>query len=647
MPELLRLAAADSLAGRQKRVAPGSTSGSSSGSSLAASELGWRCGVVRQHADHWVTDYWTGDPWPLSHELASDATDRGAVVVQGEFAAVPIEEHPIDGDGGTAMPNMAMLLSIDGRPGDSELLAAMGQTLSQLFVLRRDRQDNTRRLWQTTRMLQAAAQWQQVDNDQTLLEAIARCACDVLTCERATIFLWDKPGQRLIGRPAIGIEGGVLEVADNVGIVGEVLRSASPRCWAASSDEDERVNRRVDRAQSFQTHSLAAVPMVNSQDQIVGVFEAINACGEGEGESIFAAADVHTLSELARHAVVAIDSQRTRAELTRTRDHFIAQAVESIPLIGDHEVIGELRNQAAKVAVTELSVLILGQNGTGKEVLAQQVHYQSERRNGPFIAVNCAAIVESLLESELFGHEKGSFTDASTARPGKFELAHGGTLFLDEIGDMSLGGQAKLLRVLEERAVVRVGGSQSIPVDTRVIAATNQPLQALIAAKRFREDLFFRLNVVSLTLPPLAERGNDVILLAEHFLNHFCRQIGRPVPVFDDAAQRAMLAHPWPGNVRELRNAVERVSYLSTGKTVGQSDLMLRSGVSTAAPATERPGGTGSGRLSDVTREFQVAHIESAIAQCGGNMSQAAKRLGLHRANLYRKMNQLGMTTPE
>ena len=210
-------------------------------------------------------------------------------------------------------------------------------------------------------------------------------------------------------------------------------------------------------------------------------------------------------------------------------------------------------------------MLLLGENGTGKEVVARSIHFGSRRRKHPFIAVNCAALTETLLESELFGHEKGAFTDAHEARAGKFELASGGTLFLDEIGDMSLAGQAKLLRVLEEKTIVRVGGSKPIHTDVRVLAATNQKLAELVRAKRFREDLYFRLNVVTLELPPLRERGDDIMLLAEHFLQQFCRRAGRRVPKFTAAARKRLESHTWPGNVRELRNLMERLAYLSSG----------------------------------------------------------------------------------
>ena len=287
-------------------------------------------------------------------------------------------------------------------------------------------------------------------------------------------------------------------------------------------------------------------------------------------------------------------------------------------------------------------MLILGENGTGKEVVAQSIHYLSRRRGKPFIAVNCAAIPENLAESELFGHEKGAFTDARDSRLGKFELASGGTLLLDEIGDLSLSGQAKLLRVLEERVLVRVGGSTPIHADTRVIAATNQNLAEMVRQKRFREDLYFRLNVVTLEIPPLRERPGDILPLAEHFLGDFCKKARRKVPMLTAAARKRLESHAWPGNVRELRNLMERIAYLSTEDRVEAEDLSFILSPRGAAPLVTDSTQT----LADATVRFQVEYIQRAIEQCGGNMSQAAARLGLHRSNLYRKMRQLGMTVP-
>jgi Nif-specific regulatory protein len=302
-----------------------------------------------------------------------------------------------------------------------------------------------------------------------------------------------------------------------------------------------------------------------------------------------------------------------------------------------------VRSTIRRVADTDLAILILGENGTGKEVVARALHYGSRRRNEPFIPVNCASLTETLLESELFGHEKGAFTDASETRAGKFEAAAGGTLFLDEIGDMSLSGQAKLLRVLEDKKVVRVGGNREIHTDVRVLAATNQKLAELVRTKRFREDLYFRLNVVSIELPPLRDRGDDILRLAEHYLHQFSRQSGRRMPKLTADARKRLISHTWPGNVRELRNLMERLAYLSTGDKVEAEDLAF-----ILAPTGGGPTFVDAGlSLSDATDQFQTNYIQQSVERARGNVSLAAKNLGVHRSNLYRKMRQLGMATDE
>ncbi|MGE3244605.1 MAG: sigma 54-interacting transcriptional regulator, partial [Pirellulales bacterium] len=242
-----------------------------------------------------------------------------------------------------------------------------------------------------------------------------------------------------------------------------------------------------------------------------------------------------------------------------------------------------------------------------------------------------------------FGHEKGAFTDAHEARAGKFEAASGGTLFLDEIGDMSLSGQAKLLRVLEEKKVVRVGGNREIHTDVRVLAATNQKLAELVRARRFREDLYFRLNVVSLELPPLRDRGDDILILAEHFLRHFSKQAGRRTPKLSASARKRLISHTWPGNVRELRNLMERLAYLSAGEKIEAEDLAFILSPTNAGAAAIGEGLT----LNDATDQFQTEYIKQSIARARGNVSLAAKNLGVHRSNLYRKMRQLGMATDD
>ena len=608
-------------------------------------------GVVRQSSGQWSQDLWVGERSSVPQELISSVLDRGESTVQDGWCVTPLESTKSNADIPLAFDSASAFVFriIDGEHKDiaqskrrrsritraTELLAAALQRLET-----RDRHE--RRIQQLSAVLKAAADWQRLEDDESLLRKIADTATELLDCDRASIFLWDRRRRKLIGRPALGIEGGPLVVDDDAGVVGEVLRSGEPKIWNADSDDEKRVNREVDKSHAFQTNSLLAVPMQGGRrDEVIGVFEAIN-----HRSGSFNASDVAVLADLATHAAVAIEGLRTRRTLTESRDRLVDDAASATKLVGSHPTIEAVRHSAAKVAKTDLSVWSLGKNGTGKGVLAQHVHYESTRRSGPFIAVNCAALVESLLESELFGHEKGAFTDANQTRVGKFELANGGTLFLDEVGDMSPGGQAKLLRVLEEKVVVRVGGSQTIPVDVRVIAATNQPLEQLIAEKRFREDLFFRLNVVSLTLPPLCQRGEDVLLLAEHFMAHFCYHIGRQMPELSVDAQRALMSHDWPGNIRELRNTIERVCYLSSGDEITAEDLSLNQspGGRLGQLSGGLPNPNSTATLAEATRLYQVQHIDSAIEACNGNMTDAAAQLGLHRSNLYRKMRQLGMS---
>jgi DNA-binding NtrC family response regulator len=609
---------------------------------FAGAEAG---GVIRQNCGQWNREFWLGEKvGTLPESLVAESLDQGATRMADRWCVTPLSTPSHDDSiaiGEKSATALILLLAADQQQAvqSSTNLADRLENAANFLaaalqrIEARDRR--IRRIDQLTAVLQAAAEWQNLDDDVALLRRIADTATRLLQCERASIFLWDRRRKKLIGRPALGVKGEALEVDDDSGVVGEVLRTGEAKIWNGGADDESRVNRQVDRTLEFKTRSLVAVPMQGQRDNLIGVFEAINHHGEG-----FDAFDAALLADLATHAAVAIEGQRARRTLTETRDRLVDDAASAAPLIGNHSSIQNVRHNASKVARTDLSVLILGENGTGKEVLARHIHFESQRRNGPFIAVNCAALVESLLESELFGHEKGAFTDANATHVGKFELASGGTLFLDEVGDMSPGGQAKLLRVLEEKIVVRVGGSQSIPVDVRVIAATNQPLEQLIEQKRFREDLFFRLNVVKLTLPPLAQRGDDVLLLAEHFMQQFCYQIGRKVPGLKPNAMEALRSHPWRGNVRELRNTIERVCYLCSEETVDADDLML-GGTSFKATNVIPVGGT----LTDATREFQIRHIESAIEACGGNMTDAAAHLGLHRSNLYRKMRQLGMPT--
>ena len=441
----------------------------------------------------------------------------------------------------------------------------------------------------------------------------------------------------MIGRPALGVKGGELRVGDDRGVVGRVLQSGQPM-RVDDATQPGVIDHQVDAQLHYRTRTLLCVPVQTRSGERLGVFELVN-----KRAGTFTREDEEGLTELAAHAAVALENIQDRQRLLAANRQLADQAAEGVRLIGQCPAIEALRSIVRRVAETDLAVLIGGENGTGKEVVAQTIHFQSRRRGQPFIALNCAAIPETLAESELFGHEKGAFTDAREARPGKFELASGGTLFLDEIGDLSLNCQAKLLRVLEEKVMVRVGGSLPIASDARVLAATNQNLAEMVRDKRFREDLYFRLNIVTIDLPPLRERGDDILLLAEHFLGDFCRRARRASPELTVAARKRLVEHPWPGNVRELRNLMERLAYLTSGDRIEAEDLAF-----ILMPRREAVAIADLGRsLSDATVQFQTDYIRRTIQQLGGNMSRVAEQLGLHRSNLYRKMNQLGMDVPD
>jgi two-component system nitrogen regulation response regulator NtrX len=312
-------------------------------------------------------------------------------------------------------------------------------------------------------------------------------------------------------------------------------------------------------------------------------------------------------------------------------------------MIGESYAMAKLREQVAMAAPTNGRVLIIGENGTGKELVARNIHGMSRRRSAPFVEVNCAAIPEELIESELFGHVRGAFTGAVADRRGKFEAAHGGTIFLDEIGDMSLKTQAKVLRVLQEQVMEPVGGSTRIRVDARVLAATNKDLPVEIRAGRFREDLYFRLNVVPIFVPPLRERVEDVALLADHFMAMLGREYGRRPKTFDPDAVAALQRYPWPGNVRELRNLVERLMIMVPGDRVSSRDLSFLEHGIVATPQTAVPTATTITPLHDARDDFEKQYILRALAAQQGNMSRTAEVLGVERSNLYRKMRAFGI----
>jgi two-component system nitrogen regulation response regulator NtrX len=322
----------------------------------------------------------------------------------------------------------------------------------------------------------------------------------------------------------------------------------------------------------------------------------------------------------------ALEQSRLEHENRRLR----RQALQAHEILGETEAIAKLKHQIEMAAPTHGWVLVTGENGTGKELVARQIHLQSRRSDRPFVEVNCAAIPEELIESELFGHEKGAFTGAASQKRGKFELAHGGTIFLDEIADMSLMTQAKVLRVLQESAFERVGGTEPIEVDVRVIAATNKSLEKEIAAGSFREDLYYRLNVIPFHVPSLRERSEDIPILARSFVEEFCSESGIQAKRITRGAMKRLRSHAWPGNVRELRNLMERLVIMTPGSTIDAENLPEALGVDVAP---ER-----AATLAIARRRFERAYLVEKLRENAWNISRTAEAIGIARESLSRKI---------
>jgi DNA-binding NtrC family response regulator len=337
--------------------------------------------------------------------------------------------------------------------------------------------------------------------------------------------------------------------------------------------------------------------------------------------------------ELLHLTLNALEHCRAKREVVRLREN-LREAFPNRELIGKSRPMERVYELVQMVAPTDSTVLITGESGTGKEVVARAIHAASPRCNMPMVTIHCGALTETLLESELFGHERGAFTGAQQRKKGKFEVGEGGTVFLDEISDISLKMQTDLLRVLQEKEIVRVGSNQPIHVDFRCIAATNRDLQELVKAGSFRPDLFYRLNVVSLALPPLRDRREDIPLLLNHFVQHFATSMSKPAPAVASAAMDLLLNYDWPGNVRELENAVERAMVIGQGPELQPSDFPFQ--LHPAAPQ-------GGRSLEEVER----AHIERVLQETAWNLSRSARILGIDRTTLYNKLKRYGLKRQE
>jgi two-component system response regulator HydG len=346
-----------------------------------------------------------------------------------------------------------------------------------------------------------------------------------------------------------------------------------------------------------------------------------------------------------------LDFDNLRLTMERAMDHVhlqeenrllkesLGRSFDRGRIIGQSPLMIHLLETVAHVAASEATVMLTGESGTGKELIAGAIHFNSLRKAGPFVKINCAAITETLLESELFGHEKGAFTGADRRKEGRFRQAHGGSLFLDEIGEMPLTMQAKLLRVIQEREITRVGGEDVVPVDVRLIVATNRDLYQLTRTGGFREDLYYRLNVVSLDVPPLRRRPEDIPLLAQHFLTLMAARNNKTIKGFTPKAMNLLIKSDWPGNVRQLMNAIERAVVLTRQEFVGSDDLFLVPGDPSVAAVAAAHGNADGQALEQVQRQAVLAALEA----CGGNKSQTARRLGITRKTLHQKLKKYGV----
>jgi Nif-specific regulatory protein len=590
------------------------------------------CGVpnclLLKRQDEWQVAISRG-AWesPLPQSLLASVIDRDAALWMKDPTEGPTVLAPTGGD------DQQVLLLNGPRLAASQLAEIL--TMARVIGLRQNQLTRLRTAHESTARLRATLQLARTfageQETQHLLEQIARESARLLGADRASIFVWDRDQRQLIACPALGVEGGRLFLPDNKGIVGDVIHSRKP-VIVDQAYSDPRFDQGVDKRSGYRTRNLLCVPLFDAEGECLGAFELIN---KQAGD--FNSEDVVALEDFGIAVATALTNTREIEGLVRTNAELAEQ--HRIHIVGESPAMVALRGTLDRLATTDLPVLILGESGTGKEVAATALHQQGPRAMRPFVAINCAALTETLLESELFGHEKGAFTDAHSQHVGKFELAEGGTLFLDEIGDMTLGGQAKLLRVLEQKVITRVGGTQTIPVNVRVIAATNARLAELVREKKFRQDLYFRLSVVTLDMPPLRDRPEDILPLAKYFLDRFCQDAKRKPLTFSADADKRLQMHPWPGNVRELRNLMERVAFLAQGPRVELDDLAF-----ILSPKRNDFDDLADGvGLTEATAAFQSEYIKRAVKRMQGNMSDTAEFLGLHRSNLYRKMRQLGM----
>ena len=466
-----------------------------------------------------------------------------------------------------------------------------------------------------------------VQDQDKLLELIIESAARVMQAKAASLLLLDPKTNTLYFQVATGEKKNEVKeyrIKVGQGIAGHVAESGKPLLIADVS-KDDRWFKEISQSIGFETQSIACVPL-KLNGRIMGVVQIID---KGNGQPI-QTEDMHLLDEFAALAALAISHARNFQEVKRENRDLKEELKLRHQIIGKSTALEKVISDGLKVANSRASALILGESGTGKELLARLIHKAGPRKDKPLIVLNCAAMPETLLEDELFGHEKGAFTGAVGRKIGKFELAHEGTIFLDEIGEMTPGMQAKLLRVLQEGNFYRVGGNIPISVDVRVLSATNKKLEQEVSEGRFREDLYYRLNVVQINMPTLRERREDIPMLAGHFLSVFKEETIMPHLTISDEAMEKMVQYDWPGNIRELRNAIERAVVMGNGKQIVPEDLPI---VTHRSPY---PGLRVGLTLDEALNQFKKEFIALNLKHTGGNRSKAAKVMDIQRTYLSR-----------
>ncbi len=457
-----------------------------------------------------------------------------------------------------------------------------------------------------------------------VLDSLMELTNKLLHTEASSLILIDERGERLFFKARAGEKAKEImcfTLDADKGIVGWVIKNRKPYI-AHDVASDSQWSQDISRELGFSTRSILCVPIM-SRGRLIGAVEAINK----KDDERFDATDIALLTALANHAALAIENARLHTELERDNAQIIEQLRLEHHLIGDSPPMKQLMGIIRKVTTADSTVLIRGESGTGKELIARTIHYNSPRRRKPFTCVNCTLYSETLIESELFGHEQGAFTGASKRRIGRFEQADKGTVFLDEVGSISPEAQLKLLRVMESRDFERLGGSETVRVDVRIIAATNEDLESAITRGRFREDLYYRLKVIEIHAPPLREIREDIPRMVAHFLEEQAKQVGRKIKQASPRAMELLMAYAWPGTVRELKNTIERALVLGSGDILLPEHLPAE--IKTYTP--EKKGGV---TLEDAERDRIVQILE----RTHWNKSMAAKMLGISRNRLDRKI---------